>query len=290
MHIAIIGATGMLGQPVTHELIRAGFSVRLIGRDQAKMRQLFPKADCVQADLRDVPSLTKALVGIDTVYLNLSIRQTEKPNDFHTEQEGLLNLIQACRATTTVQRIGYLSSLVIRYQGVNGFDWWAFAIKHEAVQLLKASGLASSIFYPSCFMESMNTTQRLGRFVLLAGRSAVRPWYIAAHDYGKQVAQALRIAPEGQHQEYVIQGPEPVTQHEAAQRFVDAYRKEKLTILTTPPLLLKLGRSFSARADYSWHITEAINKYPEVFEAERTWSALGKPETTIEQFAARLDG
>ncbi|GAB3014499.1 SDR family oxidoreductase [Spirosoma pulveris] len=287
MTIAILGATGMLGQPVTHELIQAGFSVRIIARDPEKARQLFPMADVVFADLQAIDSIANALTGIDIVYLNLSIKQAEKQTDFHTEKQGLTNLILAAQSVG-VSRIGYLSSIVMRYQGMNGFNWWVFSIKNEAVRLIKNSGIPYSIFYPSCFMESLNDTQRLGSFLLLVGRSPVKPWYIAAHDYGKQVAQAFQIAGAGVNQEYIIQGPEAVTQHEAAERFADAYRKEKLWVMTTPSFLMKLGRPFSPQADYGWHITEALNKYPERFEAGQTWAELGKPETTLERFAASL--
>ena len=284
MNVAIIGASGMLGRPVTHELITAGLSVRIVARDVEKTRLLFPTAPVVAGDLRSKQSLSDALRGIDTVYLNLSIKQTEKESDFHTEVEGLINLLEVAKQAG-VSRIAYLSSIIMRYEGINGFRWWAFAVKHEAVQLIKESSIPYSIFYPSCFLDSLIGTQRAGRFILLVGRSAVRPWYISANDYGKQVERALAIAQDGQNQEYIIQGPEPVTQHEAAERFVAAYRKEKLSVLTTPPFLMQLGRPFSAQADYGWHITEALNKYPEVFEASQTWVDLGKPETTIEQFA-----
>ncbi|WP_097125136.1 SDR family oxidoreductase [Spirosoma fluviale] len=287
MTIAILGATGMLGQPIASELIRAGFPVRIIVRDVEKARQLFPQADIVSGDLRNVDSLIYALKEIDVVYLNLSIKQTEKQTDFHAEQAGLINLIQAAQAAG-VRRIGYLSSIAMRYQGMNSFNWWVFSIKNEAVRLIKNAGIPYSIFYPSCFMESLNGTQRLGPFVLLVGRSPVKPWYIAAHDYGKQVAQAFQIAGEGLNEEYIIQGPESVTQHEAAERFVGAYQKEKLSVVTTPSFLMKLGRPFSPQADYGWHITEALNNYPEKFEAGQTWAELGKPETTLEQFAASL--
>ena len=188
-----------------------------------------------------------------------------------------------------VRRIGYLSSLVMRYEGMNGFRWWAFQVKQAAVQQIKASGIPYSLFYPSCFMDSIPNTQRAGRFVLLVGRSNVRPWYIAARDYGRQVVRALQIAQDGENQEYVIQGPEAIARHEAAERFVKGYIREKLSVLTTPPFLMKVGRSFAAQADYGWHITEALNHYPEIFEAERTWADLGKPETTLEQFAAQYN-
>ena len=174
--------------------------------------------------------------------------------------------------------------MVMRYQGMNGFDWWVFRVKHEAIKMIKASGLSYSIFYPSNFMETLNGTQRLGRFVLLVGWSGARPWYISAHDYGKQVARAFGRV-QNQNQEYVIQGPETVTQHEAANRFVAAYKNEKLSVLTARPFLMQLGRPFSAQADYGWHITEALNKYPEQFEAGQTWAELGKPATTVETFA-----
>ncbi|GAB2574591.1 SDR family oxidoreductase [Spirosoma areae] len=287
MRIAIIGATGMLGHPVAHELLNAGFSIRIIARDVVKTRAMFPTVDVMAGDVRDQPGLVHALQNIDTVYLNLSIRQDEKPTDFHIEAEGLTNILEAAQQAD-VRRIAYLSSLVMRYQGMNGFRWWAFEIKQEAVRLIKASGIPYSIFYPSCFMDSLAETQRMGRFILLVGRSAVKPWYVSAHDYGKQVARAFQLAQAGQCQEYVIQGPEAITQHEAADRFVAAYANEKLSVLTTPPFLMKLGRPFSAQADYGWHITEALNNYPESFEAEQTWADLGKPETTIEQFATNI--
>lgn len=283
MHIAIIGAPGMLGRPVAHELIGAGYRVRVVARDVAGTKALFPHVEVVPGDLRDKISLVDALRDIDTVYLNLSIKQTEKQADFHTEAEGLANLIDVARQGG-IRRIGYLSSLVMRYQGMNGFDWWAFRVKHEAVRMIRASGIPYSIFYPSNFMESLNGTQRLGRFVLLVGRSEVRSWYVSAHDYGRQVARAFDRA-QDQNQEYVIQGPEAITQYEAASRFVAAYAEKKLSVLTAPPFLMQLGRPFSSQADYGWHITEALNQYPEQFEAERTWVELGKPTTTVETFA-----
>lgn len=285
--LAIIGATGMLGKPVTDQLIRAGFSVRIVARNVAQAQMLFPDAEVVAGDLRKPETLTNALRGVDTVYLSFSVKQTEKRTDFHTEAGGLQNLLIAAKQVG-VKRVAYLSSLVMRYQGMNGFDWWVFRVKYEAVRLIRESGLDYSIFYPSCFMESMNQTQRVGRLVLLLDRSPVKPYYVSAQDYGRQVARALQLAKPEQKQEYVIQGPEAITQHEAAERFLAAYKPEKLRLVTTPLWLMKLGCPFSAQANYGWHIGTALNNYPEVFEAEITWQELGKPTITIEQFAQSL--
>ncbi len=275
----------MLGQPVTRELITAGFAVRIIARNVAEAKRLFPTADVVFGDLQQPDSLPVALAGCETTYLNLSVKQTEKPSDFHTESDGLRHLLEAAKVAG-VKRIMYLSSIVMRYQGTNGFDWWVFRIKHEAVALIKASGLDYSLFYPSNFMETMLTTQRMGPLVLVLGRSEVKPWFIAARDYGKQVARALQLAQPGKLQEYVIQGPEPVNQLEAARRLVASYTEAKLRVLEMPLALLRFGQLFSQQADYGVHIAEALNGYPEQFEAERTWTDLGKPMRTIDSFAA----
>lgn len=282
--IAVIGATGMLGTPVTRQLIAANFEVRIIARNPSAAQRFFPKTTVVFGDLAQPQSLPAALAGVDAVYLNLSVRQTEKPTDFHTESAGLQNLLAAAHSAG-IQRIGYLSSIVMRYQGMNGFDWWAFRLKQEAVRLVKESGLDYSIFYPSNFMETMLTTQRMGPLVLVVGNSPVKPWFISARDYGQQVARAFQIAQPGQAQEYVIQGPEPLTQLEAARQLATHYSQSSLRVAIIPPAMLRFGRLFSQQADYGSHIGEALNNYPEQFEAQKTWAELGKPKTTVRGFA-----
>ncbi|MBO0951668.1 SDR family oxidoreductase [Fibrella forsythiae] len=285
MTIAIIGATGMLGQPVTRTLLAAGYTVRIIARHVAAAKRLFPAAEVVFGDLKKPESLPAALAGCAVTYLSLSVRQTEKPTDFHTETDGLRHLLAAAKVAG-VKRVAYLSSIVMRYQSMNGFNWWVFRIKHEAVALIKASGLDYSIFYPSNFMETMLTTQRMGPLVLVVGSSEVKPWFISAKNYGKQVARALQIAQAGQPQEYVIQGPEPVTQLTAAQRLAVSYTRSKLMVLEIPLAMLRFGQLVSQQADYGVHIAEALNSYPEQFEAERTWPHLGKTTLPINSFAA----
>ncbi len=285
MRIAVIGATGLLGRPVTQELINAGFTVTLLARHPEQARKLFPMARVVRADLRDVDSLTAGLRGQEAVYLNLSVLQTERPGDFHTETDGLDHLLEAARKTG-IRRIGYLSSIVMRYQGMNGFNWWAFDVKREAVRKLKASGIPYAIFYASTFMETLPAQVQGGR-LLLGGKSDVKLWFIAAHDYGKQVTRAFRRTGTDC-REYVVQGTEALTYAEAAQVFVKNYARKRLSVLTLPMGLLRFFGRFSRQADYGAHILEALNGYPEPFEAERTWADLGKPTTTLTAFARHL--
>lgn len=278
--IAIIGATGMLGQPVAKELINAGFDVTLLVRNTEKATQIFgPNVRMIKGDLNDVNSIKLLLDGQDGLYLNLSVAQTSAKDDFQTERDGMDHILEAVRHST-VKRIGYLSSVVHFYQGQNGYFWWAFEIKQKAIEKIKNSGLPYSIFYASTFMESFDKgAYRQGMFIALAGNSKYKMYLISGSDYGKQVGKAFQR--DNGNNEYVIQGQDGYTADEAARLYVDNYTKRKVIVVKAPLGLLKFMGAFSNKFNYGAKIIEALNNYPEPFEAETTWQELGKPQTTF---------
>ncbi|HEY1023879.1 MAG TPA: NAD(P)H-binding protein [Sphingobacteriaceae bacterium] len=280
--IVVIGATGMLGKPVTCELIKAGFDVTIVARDNLKARRDFPRCRILTGDLKDVGSLETAFEGKDAVYLSLHVPQNAKPDDWHAEQEGLDNVLAAAR-NAGITCIGYLSSLVKNYQGMNGFNWWVFDVKRQAVEKLKTSGIPYVIFSPSNFMENFLNGFKMGKTLSTVGRSDVRKFWISGSDYGKQVAKAFEKFTESR--EYAIQGPAAYTDEEAVALFVRNYRKEKLKTGKVPIGMLKVMGVFSRKMKYGQQIIEALNNYPERFEAEVTWKELGKPQITIEEYA-----
>jgi uncharacterized protein YbjT (DUF2867 family) len=224
--------------------------------------------------------------GQDMVYANLSIAQSSKKNDLQPEREGVQNIIAAAK-TNNIKRIGYISSLIKNYQGMNGFNWWAFAVKQNAVDTIKKSGIPYSVFYPSTFMETMDKQMLQGSRLLLAGKSEAPMWFIAAKDYGIQTAWAFKKA-GNENQEYAIQGPEPFTFDEAARIFIQ-HCKKKISTMRTPLGPLKLFGILSQKMNYAANICEALNKYPEKFESEKAWNDLGKPSTRLADYAASLN-
>ncbi|HEV8273041.1 MAG TPA: NAD(P)-binding oxidoreductase [Chitinophagaceae bacterium] len=283
--ILFIGASGMLGKPVALELMRAGFPVTFLARDVEKMQKLFPNASVVKGDVFDVDSLKAAMAGQEIVYLNLSVAQSSKKNEPQPEREGINNIIEAAKKTN-VKRIVYLSSLIKNYEGMNGFNWWAFQIKQAAVNAIKNSGLNYSIFYPSTFMECLDKQMLQGTRIMLAGKSEAPMWFIAGKDYGVQVAWAMKKAGDS-NQEYVVQGLEPFTSDEAAKVFIEN-AKSDIKIMRAPLAPLKYIGIFNQRMNYAYHICEALNKYPEKFESENTWNDLGKPSTTLADYVSSL--
>ncbi|RFS16026.1 SDR family oxidoreductase [Emticicia sp. C21] len=284
--IVVFGSTGLLGKPVTKALIDAGFEVTVMVRDSTLAQKLFLKAHIIQGDLKNEADIEKAIKGQDGIFLSLSVIQTEKENEFHTEQQGLDTIIKVAKAQN-IKRIAYLSSLVHLYQGMNGFDWWIFRIKQEAVRKIKESGIPYTIFYPSTFMESIAYQSRQGNMIAIGGKSEYPLYYIAAEDYARQVANSFKILKE-ESRDYVIQGPEAFTQEEAAKYFIKHYKKEKLYTMWAPMFMMKIMGFFIQKFDYGYHIVEALNKYPEKFEAAQTWEELGKPTISLKEFAESI--
>jgi uncharacterized protein YbjT (DUF2867 family) len=284
--ILIIGSTGMLGKPVTKELISAGFDVTVLVRDIEKATSLFPGVKAVKGDVFDKSSLLVAMEGIDIVYINLSVIQTSTKNSQQPEREGVDNIIAAAKEKG-LKRLSYLSSLVKNYQGMNGFRWWAFEIKQSAVNKIKSSGIPYTIFYPSTFMETFPFQMIKGNKIMMLGHSLKPMWFIAASDYAKQVVLAMRQDGSAS-KEYNVQGPDAFTFDEAADVIMSHYPKGNLKVMKAPLGIVKFLGRFMPRLQYGANICEALNKYPEKFESENTWRDLGRPTVTLKDYAASL--
>ena len=169
---------------------------------------------------------------------------------------------------------------------MDGFDWWAFDVKHEAVRLLKSTGIPYTIFYPSNFMENFVHGFMQGNRLVLIGTSQHPMYFIAGRDYAQQVVRSFEMLGDEQ-REYVVQGPEAYRTEEAARVFAEHYAAADLRITRVPLGLVKFLGWFSRQADYGARIIEAINHYPETFQAQATWDELGRPTTSLAEYARR---
>ncbi len=283
--ILIIGATGMLGKPVTEVLMNEGFEVSALVRNRARANKIFggSSLEILEGDLKNETTLRTAMQGKDAIYLNLSVSPSEKPDDFHTETNGLKLLLRVAE-DQRVKRVAYLSSLVGKYE----HDWWVLKLKKEAVHILRTSRLKYTIFYPSNFMESIVGQYKSGNHLMILGKPQYPLHWISAKDYGKQVANAIRF--DQGNKEYIIQGPEAIAVEDAFKIFIKNFKTKSgpLKIRKMPISLMKMAALFSDDLSYGVQITESINNYPEEFGAEETWTKLGKPTTTLDEFARQM--
>ncbi len=132
MKIAMFGATGMLGKAVVQQFLHDGFELSVLVR-KGKETKVPQQCKVIIGDLQNQTDIEKTMEGCQAVYLNLSVAQSSREHDFQPEREGIQSILKVA-TKQNIQCIGYLSSLVQLYQGMDGFDWWAFRIKNDAVR------------------------------------------------------------------------------------------------------------------------------------------------------------
>lgn len=297
--ITIIGATGMLGKPVVRELVKAGYEITAMVRQPDEAKKKLPgEVKLINGDLRNKEDIREALKDAEGVYLNLSTRpEIKKYDDFIPERDGVLHVSSVVDNLNRqfssdeglkIKRLGMISSLVHRYEGMNGFHWWVFEIKQWAAQYLRDASFPVTLFYPSTFMESFDQGGFMqGNRLMLAGKSRHPIFFISGKDYGRMVSEAFRAEDDNNH-EYDIQGTEGLTLNEAAHLFLKNYQHGPLKITGIPMFLIKAMGLVNAEMHYISKIMDAMNHYPEPEPDEETWKKLGKPRITLSKYARKV--
>jgi uncharacterized protein YbjT (DUF2867 family) len=71
--ILVLGATGMLGQPVVHCLVDKGHQLRILVRNVGKACPMFGNtAEIIEGDAHNKDNLKTAMAGCDAVHINLT--------------------------------------------------------------------------------------------------------------------------------------------------------------------------------------------------------------------------
>ncbi len=282
--ITVIGATGMIGIPVTNELINAGFEVTALVRNVEKAKQIFQNKNVrfVKGDIRQVSDIAESFKNADAVYINISTTASDQEQAFNPEMGGLDNILEALK-TSSVKQVAYLSSFLARnYQG----NWWVMRAKKEGIVKIKNNGIPYTIFYPSNFMENFEGGMKDGKKINTIGKSDEKAWWIAGKDFGRQVANAFNTE-KALNAEYPVQGLEPLTMSEAAKIYAENYGKEQLSVANLPMFMAKFLAIFVKPLKFVVPLMQVMNNNHETFEAQKTWDELGKPSLTLSQFAKK---
>lgn len=284
--ITVFGATGMLGKPVTEELVKSGFVVKALVRDIAKAKKAFPLGvTLVKGDLEDKTAIREAMQQSDGIYISIANTYKDKEAEFNAEQHGLDNILQIAREMN-IKQVIFLSSFLARnYQG----HWWLYLGKKSGIRRVKESGIPYTIFYPSTFMENFHNGMIRGSKVSAMKQPVNnKAWWIAGSDYGKMVGRAFTLD-SALNREYAVQGPQAYTMKEAVEVFAANYSKAKLSVSLVPYQLIRFLGNFAPPIKYLVKMSEVSMNNQEVFESQNTYDELGGAETTIAEFAGNDD-
>jgi uncharacterized protein YbjT (DUF2867 family) len=217
--ILVVGATGNYGQPVTWQLHKDGFDVRVFTRNRAKAEKIFGDAMPIfEGRVDDDDSLRRALAGCYGVHINL---RALLRNDNHQEimHQGTASVVRLAKEAG-VQRLTHLSFLLALPEH-SSFPHLKAKVDAEAA--VRASGIPYVIFAPSFFMENSRHLVG-GKHLFMAANS--RPFhYVAADDYARMVSRAFQL-PQAPNKRIEVYGPEPISGREVTQRYFATVRPQ----------------------------------------------------------------
>ena len=207
--ILVVGATGMLGEPVARQLKSDGFQVRVLSRSAERARNRFGDGfEAIGGDVEDPASLDSALQTCQGVHINLNGMQ-----DPDMERRGTENVLQVA-LKVGIQRVTYLSGASVCEENC----WYAGTkAKFQAEAAIRASGIPYTVFRAHYFMESMKYLVR-GNMALIIGKHPHPYYWAAAADYARLVSKAY-ATPAAANKTLYVCGPEALTMRQAMQIF-----------------------------------------------------------------------
>jgi uncharacterized protein YbjT (DUF2867 family) len=218
--ILVLGATGMLGEPVARHLDEAGFQVRILARDKARAQKLFDGSfEIVQGDVTDRQRLEQAMRGCNGVHISVggAVDQISGEN-------------VAMRAPELgIEQITYISGSTVCEEN----SWFPMtAQKLMAERAISRSTIPFTIFCPSWPMEQLPRFVVNGRATLVGDQPVPWRWF-AADDLGRMVANAYRQKAALNKRLYV-HGPQQLTMLEALEAYCRAFHPQIASVTMMP--------------------------------------------------------
>jgi uncharacterized protein YbjT (DUF2867 family) len=149
--ILVAGATGRLGRVLVEELLREGYSVRAMVRDEARGREaLGPDVELVEADVKDPASLRAAATGVDALISTIGANRPDGPDRPETiDYQGVQNLVDVAIAAEVGHFVLVSSRGVTNvHHGLNSGFGNVLIWKLLGEHYLRASGLSYTVVRP----------------------------------------------------------------------------------------------------------------------------------------------
>jgi uncharacterized protein YbjT (DUF2867 family) len=276
--ILILGATGLLGEPVAHRLLDAGFRVRVMSRWLSRVSARFPEPfEVVEGNALKRADVDKALTGCDAVHISINHEQ---------EDECVTHVVQAARAQGA-QRISYVSGTTVCEEN----RWFPLVDrKLKSEQAIRDSGIAYTIFCPGWFMEMLAHFVRDGQ-ALVMGKPSQRWHFVSTQDFARMVTESYR-RPEAVNQRFYVHGPQALTIPEALRSYCQALHPEIKRFRHLPYWLLRLIAWLrgSAEMRYGVRMVSYLEKVGERGDPSEANRILGAPQITLDDWLQRRRG
>lgn len=284
---AITGATGNTGHIIAEKLLARGEKVRVIGREESRLRSLVQKgAEAFVADVTDASTATRAFAGVNAVYV--MVPPNPAAQDVRAYQERASDALIAA-----VEKSGVEYALLLSSIGADKEDGTGPVVGlHNFEQKLNGVSRLNAVYLRAgYFME--NLLPQVGvikSFGMMAGpvRADLQLPMIATRDIGAFAAEVLLALNFSGKQARELLGQRDVTYNEVAPLIGKAIGRPDLSYSQLPasqlkPALTQMGMSANM-ADLLLTMADAMNSGHMVALERR--SPENTTSTSIEQFIA----
>lgn len=270
--VLVIGATGLLGEPVARGLMGAGVAVRVMSREASRLRAKFCEGfEVAVGDAMNRTDLDRALQGCDAVHLSID----------HEREAECVDLAVEVAKAQGFRRLSYVSGTTVCEE--NG--WFPLVRrKLRAERAVTGSGIEYAIFRPGWFMEMLSRFVRGGKAIVF-GRPERRWHFVAAGEFARMVVASYQ-RPEAANRCYYVHGPQALTVEEAVQEYCRALHTEIRAVRRMPYWLLRpvarIGGNAEMRAGLEMvSYLEQVGERGDPTEAN---AILGAPQVTLERW------
>jgi NADH dehydrogenase len=152
--------------------------------------------------------------------------------------------------------------------------------KRSVEQALQQSGIPSTIFKPTYFMDTL-PKQLQGKRAMIIGTQPHPLHLVAASDFGRMVSRAFQV-PEAANKIFYIQGPEALTMAEALHLYCTILEPEK-QVTTMPLWLMSVVDTLFLRKQMrrTLQIMQVLQRSGEFGDPSEANRILGAPTTTL---------
>ena len=272
--ILITGASGNAGGAVLREVLKIGNGVRAMVRSKEESAKVPQGAIAVIADFADKPSLHRALEGVDTVYLVCSpVREL-------VELES--NMIDACREAGVKHVV--LNSALGAGDFAKSFPSWHRKVEDK----LKGSGMAYTILRPNGFMQNLiayfaPSIRAQGVFYQSTGDAKIS--HLDLRDIAAAAARILRSPSQHAGKIYELNGPEPLSYAEVAEKISNATGR-KVQYVDIPPDAQRKALSDIGMPDF---MITALLELQEYYASGKAGKVDGTLESLLHRAPTRVD-
>ena len=196
--VLVIGATRGTGTEIVSRLLRDGFTVRALARDEHRARTRFgERVEVIPGDVTRRETLVRAVRGAQHVIFTAGV--TKRPASerliVSVEYEGVINTLDACNAGGMTGRFLYMTAIGVTRHSIasialNLIKGRTLVWRRRAEERIRASGLDYTII--RC---GVLTNAPPGRHAIEMGQRdyPLAPWYrIGRADAAEVFVQALQ--------------------------------------------------------------------------------------------------